>query len=68
MILTVNSDYFLTQCQPVDLYNGEELCFLCGTDWIPKYYLHKKQKLHQPTTFITMIGYLLYLAKRVSAP
>jgi hypothetical protein len=27
MILTVNGDYFLKQRQPVDLCNGEELCF-----------------------------------------
>jgi hypothetical protein len=39
MILSVNSDYFLKQGQPVDLCNGEELCFLCGTDWIIKYYV-----------------------------
>jgi hypothetical protein len=38
-ILSVNSDYFLKQHQPVYLCNGEELCFLCGTDWILKYYL-----------------------------
>jgi hypothetical protein len=41
MILTVNSDYFLKQQKPVDLCNGEELCFLCGTDWILKYYSNK---------------------------
>jgi hypothetical protein len=52
MILTVNSDYFLKQRWPVDLCNGEELCFLCGTDWILKYYLDElrlqkvKQTLH----------------------
>jgi hypothetical protein len=39
MILTVNSDYFLKQRQPVDLCNGEVLCFLCGTDRILIYYL-----------------------------
>jgi NADH:ubiquinone oxidoreductase subunit E len=41
MILTVNSDYFLKPVnrQPVDLCNSEVLCFLCGTDWIIKYYL-----------------------------
>jgi hypothetical protein len=39
MILTVNSDYLFEQILPVDLFNGEELCFLCGTDWILKYYL-----------------------------
>jgi hypothetical protein len=32
MILTINSDYFLKQLQPVDLCNVEVLCFLCGTD------------------------------------
>jgi hypothetical protein len=32
MILSVNSDYFLKQRFPVDLCNGEVLCFLCGTD------------------------------------
>jgi hypothetical protein len=37
MILTVNSDYFLKQHWPNYLCNGEELCFLCGTDWIFKY-------------------------------
>jgi hypothetical protein len=35
-ILTVNSNYFLKQRYPVDLCNGEELCFLCGTNWILK--------------------------------
>jgi hypothetical protein len=39
VILSVNSDYFLKQRQPVDLCNGEVLCFLCGTDWILKCYL-----------------------------
>jgi hypothetical protein len=39
MILRVNSDYFINQRYPVDLCNGEELCFLCGTDLILKYYL-----------------------------
>jgi hypothetical protein len=39
MILRVNSEYFLKQRQPVDLCNGEVWCFLCGTDWILKYYL-----------------------------
>jgi hypothetical protein len=38
-ILTINIDYFLKQRQPVDLCNGEVLCFLCGTDWIIKYYV-----------------------------
>jgi hypothetical protein len=32
VILIVNSDYFPEQHQPVDRRNGEELCFLCGTD------------------------------------
>jgi hypothetical protein len=32
MILAVNSYYILKQRQPVDLCNGEELRFLCGTD------------------------------------
>jgi hypothetical protein len=32
MILRLNSDYFPKQHQPVDLCNGEVLCFLCGTD------------------------------------
>jgi hypothetical protein len=39
MILTVNGGYFLKQHQSVDLCNGEVLCFLCGTEWIIKYYL-----------------------------
>jgi hypothetical protein len=39
-ILTVNSDYFLKQ---VDICNGDALCFLCGTDWIIKYYLGELQ-------------------------
>jgi hypothetical protein len=39
MILNVNRDYFIKQRQPVDLSNGEELCFLRGTDWILKCYL-----------------------------
>jgi hypothetical protein len=43
MILTVNSDYFRIQRLPVDLCNGEVLCFLCGKDWIIKYYLDELQ-------------------------
>jgi hypothetical protein len=39
MVLTVNSDYFLKQHQPVDLCNGEVCCSLWGTDWNLKYYL-----------------------------
>jgi hypothetical protein len=39
MILSASSDYFLKHRQPVDLCNGEVLCFLCGTDWIIKYSL-----------------------------
>jgi hypothetical protein len=39
MILDANNDYFLKQHRPVDLCNGEVLCFLYGTDWILKYYL-----------------------------
>jgi hypothetical protein len=35
--LTAN-DYFLTH-EEADLRNGEVLCFLCGKDWIIKYYL-----------------------------
>jgi NADH:ubiquinone oxidoreductase subunit E len=38
MILRINSDYLPKQRQPVDLCNGEVLCFLCGTDCILKYY------------------------------
>jgi hypothetical protein len=39
MILSVNRDYFLKQHQSVNLCNGEVLSFLCGTDWILKYYV-----------------------------
>jgi hypothetical protein len=41
MIVYVNSDFFpLTALSTVfDLGNGEELCFLWGTDWILKHYL-----------------------------
>jgi hypothetical protein len=38
MILNINSDYFP---KPTDLYNGDVLCFLWGTDWILKYYFKK---------------------------
>jgi hypothetical protein len=38
VILRMNSDHFLKQHLPVDLWNGEVLCFLCGTAWILKYY------------------------------
>jgi hypothetical protein len=38
-ILRENSDHFLKQHFPANLCNGEVLCFLCGTDWILKYYL-----------------------------
>jgi hypothetical protein len=38
MILSVNSDYFLKERKPVDLRNGEELCFLRGT-YVLKCYL-----------------------------
>jgi hypothetical protein len=30
--------YFSKQHQPIYVCNGEVLCFLCGTDWIFKYY------------------------------
>jgi hypothetical protein len=39
MILSVISDYFLKQRQPVDLCNGEVFCFPWGTDLIIKFYL-----------------------------
>jgi hypothetical protein len=32
MILSENSDYFLEQQKPIDIFNGEVLCFLCGKD------------------------------------
>jgi hypothetical protein len=32
MVLNVNRDYFFKQHLPDDLFDGEELCFLCGTD------------------------------------
>jgi hypothetical protein len=34
IILRINSDYFLKQRQPVDIFKGEVWCFLCGTDRI----------------------------------
>jgi hypothetical protein len=43
MILSVNSYYFRKQRKPVDLCNGEVWCFLCGTDWILKYYLDEHE-------------------------
>jgi hypothetical protein len=43
MILRINRDYFLNQRSPVDFCNAEELCFLCGTDWILKYYIDELQ-------------------------
>jgi hypothetical protein len=60
--LKVNNDYFLRQRLPVDLCNGEELCFLCGTDWILKYYLDELRlqrvnvtvKLHLMAAFIDL--------------
>jgi hypothetical protein len=39
VILSINRDYFLKQRQPPDVCSGQVLCFLCGTDWILKYYL-----------------------------
>jgi hypothetical protein len=41
MIFTVNSDYFREQRQPVDFCKGEVQCFLCGKDWILKYYFEE---------------------------
>jgi hypothetical protein len=41
MVLTISSDYFLKQHWPVDICNGDVLCFLCGRNWIFKYYLDK---------------------------
>jgi hypothetical protein len=38
-VLIVNSDCFPKQHQPIDRCHGDVLCFLCGTDWILKYYL-----------------------------
>jgi hypothetical protein len=53
MILRVNSDYFLNQRQPADLCNGEALCFLCGTDWILKYYLDELRLQRVKSHYLT---------------
>jgi hypothetical protein len=39
VILSVNRDYFHKQRQQIDLFCGEVWCFICGTNWILKYYL-----------------------------
>jgi hypothetical protein len=44
IILRMNSDYFLEQHQPADLCNGEVLCFICGKNWIFKYYLDELRR------------------------
>jgi hypothetical protein len=41
MILNVNSDYFLKQHQPVELCNGQVLCFSAVQTEFIKYYLDK---------------------------
>jgi hypothetical protein len=38
VFLTVNSDYFLKHHYLVYFCNGEVWCFLCGADWILKYF------------------------------
>jgi hypothetical protein len=61
-ILTVNCDNFLKQHEPVDLCNGEVLCFLCGTDRIIKYYSDELQlqtvkgKLLRQTENVAEVG------------
>jgi hypothetical protein len=39
IILRINSDYFLQQHQPIGLFNGDRLRFICGKNRIFKYYL-----------------------------
>jgi hypothetical protein len=53
MILTLNSDYFLKQHQPVDLCNGEVLRSFWGTDWILKCYLDELRASEGKGTILT---------------
>jgi len=41
MVFRINSDYFFKQHWPAEFCNADVLCFLCGTDWILKYYSQK---------------------------
>jgi hypothetical protein len=66
MILTVNSDYFLKQYYVVDLCNGEELYFLCGTDWILKYYLDEL-RLQRIQVFQNMVLRIVTELPRVTS-
>jgi hypothetical protein len=61
MILTVNCDYLLEQREPVDLCDGEVLCFLCGTDWILKYYLDELRL--QRVIWHRLVLLLLYVTR-----
>jgi hypothetical protein len=38
VVLRVYSDCFLKQHQSIGTCSGKVLCFLCGTEWISKYY------------------------------
>jgi hypothetical protein len=68
MILRINSDYFFKQRQPVDLCNGEVLCFLCGTDWILKYYLDelRLQKVNFKSVDMYLTNAELFQAHNIS--
>jgi hypothetical protein len=39
MDLTINSDYFPKQNEPVGLCSGDVMCFLWGTDWFSNYHI-----------------------------
>jgi hypothetical protein len=43
VILRIKRCYFSTQHQPVDLRNGDEVCFLCCRNWIFQHYLDELQ-------------------------
>jgi hypothetical protein len=55
MILSVNSDCFLEQHQPVDHCNGEVLCFLSDTDWIFKYYSEELRLQRVPPRKVVVV-------------
>jgi hypothetical protein len=58
MILRISVNHFLKQHQPIDLCNGEALCFLCGRNRVIKYDLNEfRASKRWNRTQLTRIAY-----------
>jgi hypothetical protein len=56
MILRVNCQCYFKRHQPLDLCNGKVWCFLCGTDWIFKYYLDELSDCNGCVAYMRIIN------------